>query len=153
MEDYWRSLSMQAQTKVIDESDMQRVVQLLGKTNQFNVTTRRHTQEDVRRLLALPDSVSLTMRLADKFGDHGLVSVLIAVPSAEPGPKTLRIETWLMSCRVIARTVEHYLFGELLAQANALGYERHDRRIHPDEEKRACEQPLRRLWVLPAVVR
>jgi FkbH-like protein len=123
MEDYWRSLAMIAQTKAIDESDMQRVVQLLGKTNQFNVTTRRHSEEDVRRLLTLADSISLTMRLADKFGDHGLVAVLIAVPSLEFGPKALRIDTWLMSCRVIARTVEHYLFGELLGRAIELGYE------------------------------
>jgi FkbH-like protein len=124
MEDYWRSLAMMAQTNAIDEPDMQRVVQLLGKTNQFNVTTRRHSQEDVKRLLALPGSISLTMRLADKFGDHGLVSVLIAVPSPEFGPRALRVDTWLMSCRVIARTVEQYLFGELLRQARALGYER-----------------------------
>jgi FkbH-like protein len=124
MEDYWRSLEMRGRVKAIDEADLQRVEQLLAKTNQFNLTTRRHGAEEVRRLLDRPGSLSLTLRLADKFGDHGLVSVVIAVLCPGRGPNALRVDTWLMSCRVIARTVEHYLFGELLRRARALGYER-----------------------------
>ena len=62
MEDYLRSLEMVADVKEIDEADLMRVVQLLGKTNQFNLTTRRHSREDVLRLLALPDAISMTLR-------------------------------------------------------------------------------------------
>ena len=125
MEDYLRSLEMQADLREIDEADLMRVVQLLGKTNQFNLTTRRHGREDVLRLLALPDAIGITLRVQDRFGDHGLVGVLIAVP-AEHDPRALRIDTWLMSCRVIGRTVEEFSFGELLERARTLGY----REIH-----------------------
>jgi FkbH-like protein len=121
MEGYLRSLEMQADVREIDEADLMRVVQLLAKTNQFNLTTRRHTHEDVLRLLALEGVISMTLRVADRFGDHGLVGVLIAVPAAEDR-HVLSVDTWLMSCRVIGRTVEQFLCGELLVRARRLGY-------------------------------
>jgi FkbH-like protein len=123
MEDYLRSLEMQADVREIDEADLMRVVQLLGKTNQFNLTTRRHSREDVLRLLASPDAVGLTVRVEDRFGDHGLIGVLIAV-AADDDPRTLRVDTWLMSCRVIGRTVEEFFVAELLRRAGRLGYRR-----------------------------
>jgi FkbH-like protein len=125
MEDYLRSLEMLAEVREIDEADLMRVVQLLAKTNQFNLTTRRHSREDVLRLLALPDAISMTLRVEDRFGDHGLVGVMIAVP-AEDDPRVLRVDTWLMSCRVVGRTVEDFSFGALLERARSLGY----REIH-----------------------
>jgi FkbH-like protein len=123
MEDYLRSLEMRADVREIDEADLMRVVQLLGKTNQFNLTTRRHGREDVLRLIATADAIGLTVRVEDRFGDHGLIGVLIAVP-AEAEPGTLRVDTWLMSCRVIGRTVEEYFVVELLERARRLGYRR-----------------------------
>ena len=125
IEDYLRSLEMRADVREIDEADLMRVVQLLAKTNQFNLTTRRHNHDDVMRLLALPDAIGMTLRVEDRFGDHGLVGVMIAVP-AEEDPRVLRVDTWLMSCRVISRTVEEFSFGELLERAQTLGY----RQIH-----------------------
>jgi FkbH-like protein len=122
VEAYLESLEMVADVRRVDEQDMERTVQLLGKTNQFNVTTRRHTAEIVRRMIAEPRSIALTLRLADRFGDAGLVSVLLAVPVAEAKSSTLRIDTWLMSCRVIARTVEDFLLNQLAARAVELGY-------------------------------
>jgi FkbH-like protein len=123
MEDYLRSLEMRADVRDIDEADLMRVVQLLGKTNQFNLTTRRHAREDVLRLLSAPDAIGVTVRVEDRFGDHGLIGVLIAVP-AEDDPRVLRVDTWLMSCRVIGRTVEEFFVGELLARARRRGYRR-----------------------------
>jgi FkbH-like protein len=125
MEDYLRSLEMRADVREIDEADLMRVVQLLAKTNQFNLTTRRHTREDVLRLLARPGAIGMTLRVEDRFGDHGLVGAMIAVP-AEEDERALRVDTWLMSCRVIGRTVEEFSFGELLERARRLGY----REIH-----------------------
>jgi FkbH-like protein len=122
MEDYLQSLEMIGCVRPIDETTMQRVVQLIAKTNQFNLTTRRHSHEDVQRLLSLSDSIGLVLSLADKFGDHGLVSVLLAAPQADAADKTLRIDTWLMSCRVIGRTAEEFLFNGLLERARELGY-------------------------------
>src|SRR5258706_14638469 len=122
MDSYLESLDMVADLRSIDEPDMDRVVQLIGKTNQFNLTTRRHGPEQVRQILAAPGSIGLTLRVADRFGDYGLVSVLIAVP--DPDAATgLVIDTWLMSCRVISRTVEEFLFNALMDVARSRGAE------------------------------
>ena len=121
MEEYLDSLDMLGDTRGIGDEDMQRVVQLIGKTNQFNLTTRRHSESTVRQMLADPNSVGFSVRLADKFGDHGLVAVVLGVP--DPADSTaLRVDTWLMSCRVIGRTTEEYTLLELLDRAKALGY-------------------------------
>jgi FkbH-like protein len=112
LEEYLASLQMVADVRKLDEADMERAVQLLGKTNQFNLTTRRHGAETVRRMAGNPRAVCLTLRLADRFGDAGLVKLVMGVPMEGEGgeegeeARTLRLDTWLMSCRVIARTVE-----------------------------------------------
>jgi FkbH-like protein len=121
MEDYLRSLEMRAEVREIDEADLMRVVQLLAKTNQFNLTTRRHSGDDVMRLLASPNAIGLTLRVEDRFGDHGLIGVLIAVP-ADDDPGVLTVDSSLMSCRVIGRTVEEFFIGELLERARELGF-------------------------------
>ena len=120
LEDYLRSLEMTAEVRPIDEAELPRVVQLLAKTNQFNLTTRRHTRDDVARMVADARSVHLTIRVKDKFGDYGLVAVLLGVPEGED----LRVDTWLMSCRVIGRTVEQFSLRALIGRAVALGYRR-----------------------------
>ena len=74
-------------------------------------------------MLSLPGTIGLTLSLRDRFGDHGLVSVLIAIPDAACGHQTLRIDTWLMSCRVIARTAEHFFFNALADRASKSGWE------------------------------
>jgi FkbH-like protein len=122
MEDYLKSLNMTAEVRAIDDADLQRVTQLLSKTNQFNLTTRRHTREDVLELLGKPDSIGLTIRVQDRFGDYGLVAVMIAVPTNEFPSKTLQIDTWLMSCRVINRTVEQFSMATVLERCKDLGY-------------------------------
>ncbi len=116
---YLRSLAMVGDIRPIDDADLPRVVQLLGKTNQWNLTTRRHPQDVVDAMRTRPGAICFTLRLADRFGDHGLVAVLLAVPDDDGA---LRIDTWLMSCRVIARTAEAYVFGALLRQAAEAGY-------------------------------
>ena len=123
LDDYLRSLEMTAEVRPIDEAEMPRVVQLLGKTNQFNLTTRRHTAEDVAKMLADPRSIGMTVRIRDKFGDHGLVAVMIGVPDAGD-PDAVRVDTWLMSCRVIKRTAEEFTLARFLESAAGLGYRR-----------------------------
>ena len=124
LDEYLASLAMVADVRELDDADLPRVVQLLAKTNQFNLTTRRHSEAQVRALLAPPGGVALTLRLRDRFGDHGLVAVVLAVAQADAERPALRIDTWLMSCRVIGRTVEHLLAGELARRAERLGYAR-----------------------------
>lgn len=113
-DDYLASLAMTADVRTITDADLERVVQLLAKTNQFNLTTRRHGLHRVRQMAQLPGAIALTLRLRDRFGDHGLVSVLIAVPDEESATPVIRIDTWVMSCRVVGRTAERLLFSILL---------------------------------------
>jgi FkbH-like protein len=115
--DYQSSLNMVAHIEPINEANLQRVEQLIGKTNQFNLTTRRHTRADVIDLISRDGAISLCLQLKDRFGDYGLISVLIAAPRCANDPRTLEIDTWLMSCRAIGRTVEGCLFNSLLKRA------------------------------------
>ncbi|MBX3161003.1 MAG: HAD-IIIC family phosphatase [Deltaproteobacteria bacterium] len=119
LDDYLASLEMCARVRDLDDTDMQRAVQLIGKTNQFNLTTRRHSEAHVRALLA-GGAVAVTVRVRDRFGDHGLVSLAIAVPR----DGDLVVDTWLMSCRVIGRTVEQLVLAELVRRATERGLHR-----------------------------
>lgn len=121
LEDFLRSLHLRATVESIHEGNVERVVQMLSKTNQFNLTTRRHRLEEVKALMATPGSIGLTLRLADKFGDQGIVGVLLAVP-ADAG-RRLRIDSYLVSCRALGRGVEEFLWAELARQAL-------DRQVH-----------------------
>jgi FkbH-like protein len=122
--DYLTSLEMRAEVNEVDGADMKRVVQLISKTNQFNLTTRRHTAGDIQQMTQSEDAVGLTLRLSDRFGDYGLVSVVIGMPIANSKTPTLQLDTWLMSCRAIGRTVELYFMNAVVQHALALGYKR-----------------------------
>lgn len=124
LDDYLASLDMQATVRPIDTTDMQRIVQLLGKTNQFNLTTRRHTTEALRELLSRPGSIGLSLRLEDRLSDHGLVAVVLGVKVPLAGVSAMEIDSFLMSCRVIGRTVEAHLLQSLIDVADVAGYQR-----------------------------
>ena len=81
------SLKMVGDVRLIDQADLARVIQLLAKTNQFNLTTRRHSREVVLAILAESGTVGATLRLRDRFGDHGLVAVMIVVPHGGVGSR------------------------------------------------------------------
>lgn len=121
LDDYWRSLEMQGRLEDITESNLARVVQLIGRTNQFNLCSRRHSPDAVRELVARKGAIAMALELQDRFGDYGMIAVLIAVPAADE-PATLRIDTWLMSCRAINRTAECFLFEALAQRARSAGY-------------------------------
>jgi FkbH-like protein len=117
IEDFYMSLAMTAVVAPFDDLHLPRIVQLIGKTNQFNLTTRRYTAAEVRKLMDDPDCVHRYLKLRDRFADHGLVALLIAHRAAD----VLDIDTWLMSCRVIGRTVEDALLAHLCQRAHELG--------------------------------
>jgi len=95
-----------------------RIVQLINKSNQYNLTTRRYTDPEVSEAENDPEVFTLQVRLADTFGDNGMISVIICRPR-ETG--VWDIDTWLMSCRVLGRKVEHMALHEVLKHARAAG--------------------------------
>ena len=121
MPTFLRSLEMVMHVQPISRVDLARVTQLTNKTNQFNLTTRRYTEADIERFMADPATVTLQLRLADRFGDNGLISVLVARPDAEWPEDVLLIDTWLMSCRVLGRQVEEATLDSLIRAARASG--------------------------------
>ena len=114
---YLASLAMTGRLYRPEEADIARVAQLELKTNQFNLTTRRYAEAAIRDFMAREDALVLAFRLADRFGDHGLVSTLIAFHEGD----ALRIDSWLMSCRVFARSAEQYILRGVIAEALARG--------------------------------
>lgn len=113
LEDFWEDLEMRASIGGFDELHMPRVVQLIGKTNQFNLTTRRHSSADVESLIARDDNIHFYVELSDRFGDHGLVAVVICCRAGD----RMEIDTLLMSCRVIGRSVEAMILSEITSRA------------------------------------
>lgn len=101
-----------------DANGRSRISQLINKSNQFNLTTRRYSESDVAALEREADSFTLQVRLVDTFGDNGMISVVICRASA---PDTWEIDTWLMSCRVLGRRVEQMVLREILRHARAAG--------------------------------
>jgi FkbH-like protein len=106
MAGYLKNLSMTLIASDIRPVDFPRAVQLINKSNQFNLTTRRYTDAELQELLADPAVVAMCFRLKDRFGDNGLISVILARPDDQWGKNALLIDTWLMSCRVLGRQVE-----------------------------------------------
>jgi FkbH-like protein len=120
VDEFLRALEMRITLGAIDAATLPRVAQLLAKTNQFNVTTRRHTAADLERMLAA-GAIGLWMRIADRFGDNGLVGVAIAV---ERSPGEWVIDSFLMSCRVLGRKAELALLAAVTRRLVARGARR-----------------------------
>lgn len=119
LDQFLQSLQMTARVGPINALSLERSTQLINKSNQFNLTTRRRTQAEVLALTQDPSWITLTVSLADRFGDNGLISVLLARIRGT----VLEIDTWLMSCRVLRRGVEHLALDLLCAKAAARGCE------------------------------
>lgn len=118
---YLRSLDMTLAWRRFDRTGLARVTQLINKSNQFNLTTRRYTEEEVAAVMADERAFGLQLRLTDRFGDNGIIAVVIGrLADAE----TVEIDTWLMSCRVLGRRVEQATLELIVAQAARLGAKR-----------------------------
>ncbi len=116
MGEYLQSLEMEAEFSEFKPVDVPRIAQLVNRSNQFNLTTRRRTEAEVQAVAADPNYVCVSARLRDKFGDHGLVSVVIG-RICDGG--VMEIDTWLMSCRVLERQLEEEILNEMARLARA----------------------------------
>lgn len=121
--EYLISLEMKAEIQCFVSAYMSRIAQLANKSNQFNLTTKRYSQSDIEAIAESPDYITLYGRLADKFGDNGVVSVVIGkIDGAQKNE--LHIELWLMSCRVLKRNMEYAMMDVLVEKAQKAGIEK-----------------------------
>jgi len=116
-EEFLASLEMTAEIAPFSPVYLERITQLINKTNQFNLTTRRYTSAEVEAVAQDPRCIALYGRLSDRFGDNGLVTVLIGHAVSE----TLHVDVWLMSCRVLNREMELAMFDALVEQCRTRG--------------------------------
>ena len=116
-EDFLQSLEMKAEIAPFCPACYERVAQLAGRSNQFNLTTRRFTASEVREMAEDSRYITLYGRLSDKFGDNGLISAVIG----ERKGQELHISLWIMSCRVFKRGMEYAMLDALAKAAKAAG--------------------------------
>jgi len=140
---FLEGLHMRGAAAAVTPANLARVVQLTNKTNQFNLTTRRYTQPQVEQIAATPGAWTGVFSLADRFGDHGIVGLLFAVPASEPA--TWTIDTWLMSCRVLGRQFEAFMADRLVDAARAHGISRIVGVYRPTPKNSLVEDLLPRL--------
>jgi len=117
LEEFLAGLEMKSDHGPINAATLVRTTQLINKTNQFNLTTRRYTEEQVRAMADSKDWWCRWFRLSDRFGDHGLIGVILA----RRDKTAWTIDTWLMSCRVLGRKMEDFMASVLLSAAQSEG--------------------------------
>ena len=138
---YLATLNMTITFQPFDEVGRARIAQLISKSNQFNLTTRRYSEAQVAEIEADPNCLTLQVRLVDTFGDNGMISVIICRQDAG----VWQIDTWLMSCRVLGRRVEQAVLQELLIHARSLGISRIIGTYRPTERNRLVEDHYSKL--------
>jgi FkbH-like protein len=141
IESYLESLNMVITFKAFDEISRGRITQLINKSNQFNLTTRRYTEAEVEKAQSDPRCFTLQVRLVDIFGDNGMISVIVAYHKEN----YLVIDTWLMSCRVLGRRVEEAVLEELLRHARQLGISHIRGTYHPTARNSLVEKHYEKL--------
>lgn len=111
LDGYLRSLDMRLLWTRFDRAGLSRITQLINKTNQYNLTTRRYQEADVAAMIGDPSIVGLQLRLTDRFGDNGIIAIVIVRLAGHDAV----IDSWLMSCRVLGRQVERATLSVLCA--------------------------------------
>ena len=119
--DFLKSLGMVSEVRGFDSFNIPRVAQLSQRSNQFNLRTVRYTEDEVRKMGEDPEFACFSFTLADKFGDNGLICVVILEKRDDA---TLFVNTWFMSCRVLKRGMEAFTLNTLVAYAREHGFKR-----------------------------
>ena len=119
--DFLKSLDMVSVVSGFTKFNTPRVAQLSQRSNQFNLRTIRYTEADIEAFANDPKIIDLSFTLEDKFGDNGLIAVIIMKPL---DAETLFVDTWFMSCRVLKRGMENFTLNTMVERAKAAGYKR-----------------------------
>ena len=117
MESYLRSLEMKITFTPFNEKGRSRILQLISKSNQFNLTTKRYSQAEIQSIENNDNYFTSQIRLADIFGDNGMISLIICSKCGE----IWEIDAWLMSCRVLGRRVEEAVLNYIVESAKKFG--------------------------------
>lgn len=120
-EDYLKSLEMVCTIAPFDQTGRTRIAQLINKSNQFHLTTRRYTEAEVAQMQDDPKYFTMQTRLTDKFGDNGMIAVSIFKEIEIDGDLAWLCDSWLMSCRVLKRRVEEAVLKTAVEAARAAG--------------------------------
>ncbi len=135
--DFLKSLNMVSVVSGFTKFNTPRVAQLSQRSNQFNLRTVRYTEADIEALAADPDVIDLSFTLEDKFGDNGLIAVVIMKKQDE---ETLFVDTWFMSCRVLKRGMENFTLNTMVEYAKEKGYKRIIGEYLPTPKNKMVEQ-------------
>ncbi len=119
-DEYLTSLEMVSECKPFDSFTVPRVAQLTQRSNQFNLRTIRYTEDDVHKISVSDDYITLSFTLEDKFGHYGLISLIILKKQGE----ALFVDTWIMSCRVLKRTMENFVLNNIIETAASNGFKK-----------------------------
>ncbi|MBF0595419.1 MAG: HAD family hydrolase [Candidatus Omnitrophica bacterium] len=120
LEGFLKGLEMEAVVGVFDDFHVPRVMQLVNKSNQFHLTTTRYTDKELKDFAADPTMLCRHFSLKDRFGDNGLIGVVILQKQGED----LVIDTWCMSCRVLSRGMEEFICQSLVDAGREMGAKR-----------------------------
>lgn len=119
--DFLKSLNMVSIVTGFTKFNTPRVAQLSQRSNQFNLRTIRYTEADITTMAENPDIIDLSFTLEDKFGDNGLIAVVIM---KKQDNDTLFVDTWFMSCRVLKRGMENFTLNTMVERAQKAGYKK-----------------------------
>jgi FkbH-like protein len=119
--DFLKSLNMVSKVSGFTKFNTPRVAQLSQRSNQFNLRTIRYSEADIESMAKDSDVIALSFTLEDKFGDNGLIAVVIM---KQQDVETLFVDTWFMSCRVLKRGVENFTLNTMVEYAKEKGYKR-----------------------------
>ena len=146
LDGFLRDLEMTVSVVPFRPVDLARVTQLINKTNQFNLTTRRHTEAEVKAMAGDPAMLTFAVRVTDRFGDNGLVSVVIGRRDGD----AVELDSWLMSCRVLGRKVEDAVLRVVAGRALEHGAARLIGRYRPTSKNGLVRDMYPRLGFTPA---
>jgi FkbH-like protein len=166
---YLAALRMRVDAAPFDPMGRARISQLINKSNRFNLTTPRYDEADLAAVEADPDVFTMQVRMTDRFGDQGVVAVVICRPDppGRSGADRWAIDTWLMSCRVLGRKLEQTMLVEILRHARPAGIRTLVGTYHPTQANVLVRDHYRKLgftlaathsdgstvWTLPACAR
>lgn len=120
MDDYLKSLEMVGDVTDFQIDDIPRLAQLTQRSNQFNLRTKRYGENDISDIIKSKNHITFSVKLKDKFGNYGLISLIILERKNE---NTFFIDTWLMSCRVLKRQVEYYAMNKIVDELKKINCE------------------------------